>query len=945
MMKYNMKRYMIKAVSLLFALTALIMISCREEENIPEPDREKPADECERSEKYSLIPGEAYVKLSEAGTRSMPGFTHSLRANLRPALRSRAEEVKLEPVFIIGGVYESAQRKAGLHRWMKLTFDKTADVRQVIKELKANKDVEIVHGAVPVVLNKMNYTPVNMPVTPPLRSGLTAYNNGYDKFTAADPLLKYQWHYENNGGDENSGFKQGADINLFAAWKQETGKDDVIVAVIDSGVDSEHPDLKEAMWRDTDGKCGYNFYDDKPEIAPDHHGTHVAGTIGARNNNGIGVCGIAGGDGTPGSGVRLMSCQIFPNFDVPKNQQRPTDYTRIGKAFQWAAEHGAVLANCSWGFPWKPDEIYISEMPPVVKEGIDYFINIAGTDPNNTAKKKAGSPMKGGVVIFAAGNDSAEDIDILPSSYEPCVAVGAFNSDYSRSHYTNTGSWLDIMAPGGIVPQDAFHKGILSTIASGPLGEFEGAIFPFPEQPAYAFTQGTSMATPHVTGVAALIVSRFGKKKNDFTNEELKKRLLTSLKPFDHHIYNQDRKDKVGLGYLDAAVALEDDNHKKPDKVGKIEAKPRYFDAELSWQVSKDEDATYGLAVEYEIYISETPITAIPAATPVAKIRSFTKNPEEIIEYTVSGLKENTTYYMAILARDRWSNTSELSTIEFKTLLNHAPEVLNIPEKPVILLDIDPFYKHTLTVKDKDNHSWEFIPTSLPEGVTVTRNKKNPENLDILILKKLPVGDYAFDITVKDELEKVTTKKFSFKMVPYKSPQPVVDFDDMSFFIGEQPVGIDLSDKFEFVPGSMPSFTVESNMPSVVEAVIETGNKLMLTPKAEGMATITIVASDSKKSSARVSFDVAVSDKSGSDVFALYPVPTHSYVKILTRASVKTVNVTVTSVRGETIMKETLTVGKNPSVATLSTDNLKPGVYILHIDSGRNISKRTIIKN
>ena len=153
-------------------------------------------------------------------------------------------------------------------------------------------------------------------------------------------------------------------MNCQEAWKLCSGDPSIIVAVLDEGVMYTHPDLMANMWVnegeilnsgiDADGNgyrgdvYGYNFVRDNSDITfassgDTGHGTHVAGTIAAVNGNGIGVCGIAGGDGTPNSGVKIMSCQIFDGA---------TSATLWGeaRAIKYAADNGAVILQCSWGY-------------------------------------------------------------------------------------------------------------------------------------------------------------------------------------------------------------------------------------------------------------------------------------------------------------------------------------------------------------------------------------------------------------------------------------------------------------------------------------------------------------------------------------------------------------------------------------------------------------------
>lgn len=148
------------------------------------------------------------------------------------------------------------------------------------------------------------------------------------------------------------------------AWKKCTGDPSIIVAVLDEGVMNTHPDLAGNIWvnegeelyadTDADGngykddKYGYNFVSNTgiiswTEASDTGHGTHVAGTIAAMNGNGIGVCGIAGGDGSENSGVKLMSCQVFSG-------DAGVTLDAEARAIKYAADNGAVILQCSWGY-------------------------------------------------------------------------------------------------------------------------------------------------------------------------------------------------------------------------------------------------------------------------------------------------------------------------------------------------------------------------------------------------------------------------------------------------------------------------------------------------------------------------------------------------------------------------------------------------------------------
>ena len=379
----------------------------------------------------------------------------------------------LRRVFPDAGEYEPRTRREGLHRFYYVEFDPELPPTKAAGELKAQKGI--------------------VSVTPQLPVRLRAFN---------DPYFGSQWHYYNTR-------YKGFDINVQKVWDEfTTGSSEVIVSVVDEGVFMEHEDLAANLVPCMeDGHGSYNFNNDTPTVVPTQgHGTHVAGVIAAINNNGIGVAGIAGGDAMAGkSGVKVMSCQIFDLYGAEPD---------IYQAIKHGADNGAVILQCSWGF--SPDlngdgfttdeeiELYRSftiDDLPEYKAAIDYFIKYAGCD--NDGNQLPGSPMKGGIAVFAAGNDNF-DFDPLVS-YEPIIAVGAFGATGNKASYSNYGDWLDIAAPGGDAKQ-----GIYSTLLSNTYGGSDW--------------QGTSMACPHVSGVAALLASYFGGP--GFTAEECKARIL-----------------------------------------------------------------------------------------------------------------------------------------------------------------------------------------------------------------------------------------------------------------------------------------------------------------------------------------------------------------------------------------------------------------------------------
>ena len=386
---------------------------------------------------------------------------------------------------------KNSDQENALFRWYKITLDEPQEIIEEKDELKAPK--------VKSLLYEYKKDP-----------DIEAVEPNYIFHTVLEPNDPYYlsssiWHsYPDLWGMHK--------INASVAWDQTTGSSAIVVADIDTGVDRNHPDLAANIWTNPgelpnngidDDKNGYiddyygwNFVKNTGDPMDDHgHGTHTAGTIAAVGNNAIGVVGV-------NWQAKIM---VLKFLDSGGSGSLDSGI----KALQYAADMGARVSSNSWGC-----ECNSVAMDDAVKYEHD----------------------KGMVMVAAAGNDNSDAISFSPTSADYAVSVAASDSNDAKASFSNWGERIDVAAPGVY---------ILSTIAANdtlcaPRNATIGTI--------YCILSGTSMATPHVAGLAALLLS----KNPSLNNEEI--RQIIRLGADDLGTPGKDSK--FGYGRINAAGSM-----------------------------------------------------------------------------------------------------------------------------------------------------------------------------------------------------------------------------------------------------------------------------------------------------------------------------------------------------------------------------------------------------
>lgn len=383
-----------------------------------------------------------------------------------------------------------------LQRTFKMDFENIQDIDLLLRDLNIHADIEYAEPA------------------PLFFISLTADDTYYN--TELSSLF----------GDVNSSWHLNL-INASSAWDVTSGDSDIVVAVLDNAIWVDHPDLVNKISIAIDLGNG----DDDP-TPPEStytwsHGTHSAGLVGAETNNGIGIASI-------GNNISIMAVKL--GDDASEGGSMAAGYEGI----VWAADNGADVISMSWGSP---------QFFQTMQNTVNYAYNL------------------GCVLVGAAGNNGSgletqqnPDIPVnyvgYPAALDHVIAVGSCDVGDNKSDFSNYGTWIDVLAPGGFEEGGMFS--VLSTTYNEAGSLLDAMLTPgstggagsFEVSGNYDIMQGTSMACPVTSGLCGLILSA----NPDLTPEELTAILKNTCADVDAE--NAAFVDSIGAGRIDAFAAV-----------------------------------------------------------------------------------------------------------------------------------------------------------------------------------------------------------------------------------------------------------------------------------------------------------------------------------------------------------------------------------------------------
>lgn len=773
--------------------------------------------------------------------------------------------------------FRARERKAGLRNFFYVTFD--PQKTPVTKAAEAFSSLPGIISAEPVYQ--------------------TALKDGFN-----DPMLGTQWHYINQNNP-------GCDVNCKPLWdKGIVGSPDVIVSVVDEGVDLAHPDL---AWNCIPGgKNGsFNFANGSVNVDPMSHGTHVAGTIAAVNNNGKGVSGIAGGDYKAGKqGVKIMSCQFFGTKSNGSS----------ANAIRWGANHGAVISQNSWGYVIDLDHngsISTSELErgknirinSSDRAAVDYFTNYAGCDADGN--QLPDSPMKGGIVIFAAGNDNISYGP--PSNYERILSVGAINQSGKKAAFSNYGDWVDICAPGA---------SILSTMPNNQYGSMSG----------------TSMACPHVSGVAALIISACGGP--GFSNDMLWAKLVNGANP------DMVNSGKNNIGPLvDAYGAYVYGSNADPVAVDSYTAAVQSNNVSFEWTLNANSEGEPNYAAMLYASKDRNLLEKMDPSKPgkgiiASNVLTATKGIGEKVGGTLHGLEFETEYFVTMAVYSYGRKFTPLAPIQSITTSKNNPPYVTIDPYPVPTHKNYEIWTVHIDADDPDGHEVDVKYESGSDADAVSPDAENGGFMIVVNGPRAAGGTYTGKVIVTDAYGLSATQDFTYTLTENAPPVIVKQPENVMLSGPGEQVSFPTGEIFFDEDGENLAITIDNSDNSVAHVVSSEG-KLIVSALRYGVSVITITASDAKKESVSAKFTVLIREPSVE--INTYPTQVETVLYISTGMTLEDTHISLYS-SGGSLLYENTVKSSAFEPAAIDMSGYAPGRYGLVVDYAGKQYKRTVVK-
>ncbi|MFH1784304.1 MAG: S8 family serine peptidase [bacterium] len=463
------------------------------------------------------------------------------------------------------------------------------------------------------------------------------------------------------------------------SWDIETGSQDIIVAVVDTGLDRTHGDIANNLWTNqaeiagnyidddnngyVDDINGWNFVDLSGNLSDGHgHGTHVSGIIAAEGNNSIGISGVCW------SG-RIMALRGLNDDGYGLTGD-------LAKGIRYAVDHGARIINMSWGG---------RNVSKLVTEALDYAYE------------------QGCVLVVAAGNSSDDASEFFPANYENAITVGATDVDDRKASFSNYGDMVDVTAPG---------YNILSLRASGTDMYNDGS---HTVDEYYYKASGTSMATPFVSGLAALILSR----NPNLTREDVELAIISSV----DDIGAVGKDSSFGYGRINAYKALETVNGNLP-ALEEIGAYDTPGDSGGHITVFWSEGSLPSGVSGYRIYYSRTPFKSIYEEG-VSYFEGSPDQRSDVLSCVVDSLgSDDTGYYFAVIAslfdslpESSGGTVSQASSSDYISTIQPVYTVDNIVDttegSDVIIAGTDP---QTMVIIPQGSNNGKIVDVVIPDA-------------------------------------------------------------------------------------------------------------------------------------------------------------------------------------------------------------------------------------